>query len=410
MIDNEESDFINPDKIIKNPQVRRTIKTPIEEEKTIKESIIEETLSNNTIKDNKPHYHNYGSTVKVELESGGRFGNPSVIVLKDYSARHIHDLVTTKEEDLFETLVGIINECVVDPVKFDVGNLTNDEFLEVMLGMKLAFDSPMFIHRWIHNVEGCQGSVSEYEEKKVSEYEIDLSDIKMTSIEESDEKIKEFYRSKFSEFSEEQFKTYLLTKYGSEIESTIEDEIEKVKIQEPFLIKGYDTDYEFSLIRIKDLLLAYKLASKEINHKIRIEKNKIIRQDENKESALQEKEEKIEKLNREKGRKVLNYAQAFSLKYLRRNGQRIPIESNEAKIKEYNNMPRNVMMNYLKAVETIVYGVNHEVELVCDLCKGTERGYLQRIVSPISLIPISDTEKRNSERKLRQPSGFDFYF
>jgi hypothetical protein len=401
----EESGFINPEKLIRNPQVRRVAKTQIDDDNSEVKEAIEVKIVNTP-----STYLNYGSTVKIEFESGGRFGNPSILVLKDYSARHIHDLVTSKEDDIFETLVGILNECVVEPPNFNVGNLTNDEFLEVMLGMKLAFDNSNYVHRWIHNVDSCQGKVSEYDEKKVSEFQIDLSEIKMTSIEESDDKIKEFYRSKLQEFSEEQFKAYLITKYNQEIESTIEEEIEKVKIQEPFLIKGYDTDYEFNLIRVKDLLLAHKTASREINHKIRVEKNKPIKQDQNRDANIQDKEDRLDKLNREKGQKILTYAQALSLRYVRRNGTRVSLDTPEQKIKEYSNMPRSVMLNYMKAVETIQYGVNHEVEMVCEHCNGTERGYLQRIISPLDLIPLSNDKKSNSPRNIRQPSGLDFYF
>ena len=405
-MENEEQGFINPETLIKNPQVRRVAKTVVEGESEI-QPISQLKESQNVIQND---YINYGSTVKVEFESGGRFGNPSIMVFKDYSARHIHDLVTTKEDDIFETLVGIVNQCVVEPSGFDVGNLTNDEFLEVMIGMKLAFDNNIYKHRWIHNVDNCQGKVSDYEEKKVSEFDIDLSQINMTSIEQSDEKIKEFYRSKLQEFSDEQFKAYLMTKYGQEIESSIEEEIDKVKIQEPFLIKGYDCDYEFNLIRVKDLLLAHKMASREVNHKIRVEKNKPIKQDQNRDANIQDKEDKLDKLNREKGQKVLSYAQAFSLRYIRRNGNRISLDTPEQKIKEYNNMPRAVVMNYLKAIETIEYGVNHEVDMLCEHCNGTERGYLQRILTPLDLIPLSNDKKSNSPRNIRQSSGLDFYF
>jgi hypothetical protein len=404
----EESGFINPEKLIKNPQVRRVAKTIIDGDidnsvqpsPQIKE--VQNVIHN--------EYLNYGSTVKVEFESSGRFGNPAILVLKDYSARHIHDLVTSKEEDIFETLVGILNQCVVEPAGFDVGNLTNDEFLEVMIGMKLAFDNSTYTHRWIHNIDNCQGKVSEYDEKKISEFQIDLSQVKMTSIEESDDKIKEFYRSKLQEFSEEQFKAYLMTKYNREMESTIDEEIDKVKIQEPFLIKGYDCDYEFNLIRVKDLLLAHKMASREINHKIRVEKNKPIKQDQNRDANIQEKEDRLDKLNREKGQKILSYAQAFSLRFVRRNGNRIPLDTPDQKIKEYNNMPRAVVINYLKAIETIEYGVNHEVDMVCEHCNGTERGYLQRIITPLDLIPLSNDKNNSTSRNVRQSSGFDFYF
>lgn len=402
-MENNDLEFINPDKI-KNPQVRRVSRVQLDE--------TENEVSNTPIETKHQFsndYANLAGTVKIDFESGGRFGNPETLILRDYSAKQINDLITTKEEDLFETLLSILNECVIEPKGFDIGELTTEELFEVMLGMKLAFDSPILKHRWLHNSDDCQGKLQE-DDKKISETDIDLTSIKMTSIEESDEKIKEFYKSRFDELSDEQFKEYLLTKYGVDKTSTKEEELKNIKIQEPFLIRGYDEDYEFGLIRSKDLLLANKMASKEINYKLRVVKNQVVKKGINPDIAKEDKEEALNKLNVEKARKILTYAQALSLRAVRKNGETIKLNSPSEKIEKYINMPRPVVFNYVKAVESIVYGVNHEEELVCNLCGGTERGFLQRILSPIALLPIPDNTRDSSSRNIRQRAGFDFYF
>jgi len=397
----EEIEIINPESIIQKP-TRRTTKLQFENEPI-------EDLKVTDIQDYKKNYNNYGSTVKIDLESNGRFGNPKTIILKDYTARHINDLVTTKEEDLLETLINILNDCIVSPEKFDIGNLTNEEFYEVILGMKLSFDSPILKHKWIHEDDSCQGK-KEDNEKQISESLIDLREIKGISIEESDEKIKSFYKERFNEMNDKEFSEYLLVKYGDYKDITKDEEINNIKIQEPFLIKGYDTDYEFKMIRMKDLLHAYKLSSKEVNHKIRVVQNRIIKKGDNEEKIRSEKEEEIDKLKREKARKVLEYAQAMSLSFVRRNGKRIQLKTIDEKIKEYNSMPRNVLLNYLQAIDTIRYGVDEEIHLHCNLCDGTERGYLQRLISPFLLLPVRETEGNNPTRNVRQSSGLNFYF
>jgi len=394
-----ELEIINPETIVNKP-IRRTTKVQFENES-------EEPVTE--IQSYKNNYDNYGSTVKIDLESNGRFGNPKTIVLKDYTARHINDLVTTKEDDLLETLMSILNECIVSPENFDIGNLTNEEFYEVILGMKVAFDTPILKHKWIHEEDSCQGKKQD-DEKQVSESILDLRNITSLPIEESDEKIKIFYKEKFDSMTEQDFEEYIIIKYGEEKSITKEEELNNIKIQEPFLIKGYETDYEFKIIRMKDLLMAYKMASKEINHKIRVVQNKTIRRGDDEDRIKSEKESDVEKLKREKARKVLEYAQAMSLSYIRRNGKRIQLKTIEEKINEYNTMPRNVLLNYLQAIDTIKYGVDCEIHLNCNLCDGIERGYLQRLISPFLLLPLYQTERNNTTRDVRHDSRLNFYF
>jgi len=396
---NDDLEIVNPEKI---KPIRRSAKIQFDDEPI-------EDIKIKDIENYKSNYNNYGSTVKIDLESNGRFGNPKTIYLKDYTARHINDLATCKEDDLLETLMSILNDCVVEPSGFDVGNLTNEEFYEVIVGMKMAFDSPVLRHKWVHEESYCQGN-KEDEDKKISESLIDLRDIKSKSIEESDEKIKEFYREKFNNISKEEFKEYLMVKYGEEKNISIEEEVQSIKIQEPFLIQGYETDYEFNIIRMKNLLLSYKIASKEFNNKIRIVQNKTLKRGENEEISRVERQEEIEKLKRQKAKKVLEYAQAFSLHCVRRNGKRVLLKSNDEKLKEYNDMPRNVLLNYLNAVDSIRYGVDDEIHLHCNLCDSTERGYLQRLISPFHLLPVNSSERNTTTGDIRNNTRFNFYF
>ena len=61
-----ELEIINPETIVNKP-IRRTTKIQFENES-------EEPVTE--IQSYKNNYDNYGSTVKIDLESNGRFGNP----------------------------------------------------------------------------------------------------------------------------------------------------------------------------------------------------------------------------------------------------------------------------------------------------------------------------------------------
>lgn len=388
----EESSLIKPDEI-QNLKVRKR------KEEVISHPHIEEKID--SIK-----FSNLGSTVKISLESGGRFGNPNHLILRDYNAKEINDLVTSREEDLLETLIAILNECVVEPKGFNIGKLTNEEFYEVLIGMKMAFDSPVFDHRWIHE---CQDNVSDAKDKKLSESQIDLRQAEFKSIEEADNKIKEFFLAKFNELSPEQFSQYLIKKYGQDTQSSISEEVSSVKISEPFLIPGTDKDYEFTFMRIGYLVEGYRLACKEFDGKIRMERNrsqhgipleqmKLIR------------EEAIEKLNMSKSRAAIRYSQALCLHGIKVNGESKVLKTTEEKIKEYNNMPKSSMFGYLNAVKSVTYGVSSELELECNLCNQTERRSLQRWVNPFELLPVSNYSGTTSDGKLQHNPVIDFCF
>jgi len=390
-----ESGLIRPD-LINKPRLKKTSIEPTEDTLPVQSYVKESTGGK---------YNNYGSSVKISLESGGRFGNPETLVFKDYTAKQVNDLVTSKEEDLLETVIAILTECVIEPKGFDIGKLTNEEFYEVLLGMKVAFDSPALKHKWVHD---CQDNVPD-KDKQLSEETIDLRDVQFKSIESADDKIREFYKARFEELSQEQFKDYLNKKYGSDNGLSIEDELKEIRIKEPFLIPGAEKDYQFNFMRIGNLVEAYKIASKEFDSKIRIERNRSLH-GVPKEQMQVMREEAIEKLNMQKARATIRYSQALCLNAVKENGSVRNLRTFEEKVKEYNDIPKSVMFGYIKAIEAVQYGVDHELEVECNLCGSKERRSLQRFINPFELLPISNVENNDSSGKFRRNTVIDFCF
>lgn len=391
----EESNLLNPDEI-RNKAKRIQTSSIIQEDENETENF--EFVSPK----------NYGETLEVIFESNGRFGNPQRIVIKDFTGGQINDIITTKEEKLLETVVSCLNENVIEPKGFKIENLTNEEFFELLLGMKVAFDSVELRHRWYHS---CQDNVPNIKERQLSESIIDLREVKTVSIEEADRILREEFLKKLKEMPDEEFQNFIELKYGKGVQKTREEEANEVRIKEPINIPGSEFTYQFSFMRIKYLIEAQRRASKEIDHLIRIENSKSLH-GKSKEEMQAIREEKIEELNREKAQKFLLYSQAFCLlgKVNNKTKEVFKFDTLDEKVKEYKNISRSVMLNFINALDKIKYGVQHEVELECNLCEGTERGFLQRIISPFELLPVSDTERDFTKRKLQQSTGFDFYF
>jgi hypothetical protein len=326
--------------------------------------------------------------------------------MNDFLASHINSLVTVKEDKLLETLCYCLNECVVEPKNFKVENLTDKEFLELMLAMKIAFDSKELEYYFYHS---CQDNIPE-KLKKASVDIIRLDNVKMISIEQSDEILREFVSTKLKQLDEESYKQYLILKYGYFKNITIEEEVKTIKVKEPIYIKDYDNIiYEFRFVRIKDLIEANRIVSKEYDHKIRIETNKPIPKS-NQEEAIAIREEIMEELKRKKAERFIEVVKNLCLVAKTVNNKRIVFENTEQKLSEKIN--RKVYLNYMNAVSEVKYGIEHEVELHCNLCDSEEpqRGYLQRLITPLHLLPVSITQTTTTERKSKINSRLDFYF
>lgn len=355
------------------------------------------------------NYKDYSGTVKIVFESGGRFGNPEVIYVRDYKASHINSLVTTKEEKLLETLVHCLNECVVDPPNFRVENLTDKEFFELMLGMKMSFDVRELEYYFYHS---CQDHLPE-KDRKTSVDVIPLDNIKMVSIEEADDRLRNNIKERLYSLNEDEYRFYLESKYGKDcIFISKEEELNKIKVKEPIIIRDYDdTLYEFRFVRIRDLIEANNIVSKEYDTKIRIEKSKPINKKNELESAIS-RDIAIDDLNRKKAERFIDLIRTMCLVAKVQGNSRIVFNTLEEKIKESEKMSRRVYLNYMNAVSMVEYGVNHEFEYTCNLCDSGEvlRGFLQRDVSPINLLPVSVYTNDSTKRKHKKHTGFEFYF
>jgi len=402
-----ENILIRPEEIEKpKRRVEKEIEIPI-----VKTEIQTPVKTNTEYKKDSDKYINKGQTVKITLESAGRFGSPKELWFKDYTTKHINDLVTVNENDLLETIISILQECLVEPKDFKIENCTNEDLFEIMMAMKMSFDSTVLKYRWYHK---CQDSKPTEKDKQVSEYLIDLTQAEYKPIEVLDEELKVFYKDMFSKLSLEQKQNYLENKYGINTDMTIEKALDDIKVQDPFYIPSINDEIMiFEYMKIKHMIQASKFANDEFNGKIRYIQSKKY-----KASSIEEskaiKEGEIEKIKKEKARAIIGYAQALCLVGVKdkTTGVETKIEGSSNKIETYSNLPKNVMFGFINALEKIKFGVTYDVEIECDLCEedNKERRLLQRDISFIELLPFTDNSTDSTTRKPQKSTHLSFYF
>lgn len=404
-----ENILVRPEEIEKpKRRVEKEIETPVTTIIPELKSLVQETIR---LKKDSDKYINKGQTVKVTFESGGRFGNPKEVWFKDYTTKHINDLVTVNENDLLETVVAILQECVVDPISFKIENCTNEDLFEIMMAMKMSFDSTILKYRWYHK---CQDSKPTEKDKQISEFLIDLTQAEYKPIELLDEELKVFYKDMFSKLPKEQLKNYIESKYGVGNEVSIDEAIKDIKVQDPFYIPSINDEIiVFEYMKIKHMIEASRLANNEFNDKIRYAQSRKYKANsiEESESIKQGEIERIKKL---KGRAIIGYAQALCLVGIKNKltGEETKIEGSANKIQVYSNLPKNVMFGFISALEKIKFGITYDVEIECDLCEedNKERRLLQRDISFIELLPITDNSTDSTTRKPQELKQVGFYF
>lgn len=413
MLENQnenENILVRPEEIEK-PKRRGNQEMEIQKQipsQEISKPIVEQT---NQQKQSDTKYVNKGQTVCITLESAGRFGNPKQVWLKDYTTKHINDLVTVNENDLLETVVAILQECVVEPKDFEIANCTNEDLFEILMAMKLSFDSTVLKYRWYHK---CQDNKPTEKDKQVSEFLIDLTQAEYKPIEVLDEELKVFYKEMFSKLSKDQLQNYIESKYGLNSEVSIEQAVKEIKIQDPFYIPSVNDEIMiFEYMKIKHMIEASRLANNEFNDKIRYAQSRKY-----KASSIQESESikqgEIERIKKLKARAIIGYAQALCLIGVKNKltGIETKIEGSQNKIEKYTNLPKNVMFGFIGALEKIKFGVSYDVEIECDLCEedNKERRLLQRDISFIELLPLTDNSNDSTTRKSQEFTKSVLYF
>jgi len=345
-------------------------------------------------------FFNKGGKVTINYESKGRFSIPETLYFNDFTVEDINNLATSKQEDILENIVTILNNCVVSTEPIKIEDMTLEEFLETLIGIKQQFNSPIHIHRWMCN---CQLKEEE-SERKLCETEIDLSSLKYFSIEEADKKIQEYLTPIFESMTQEEWINFLKNKYpNQEVNYSTyskEEEIQKIKIKEPIIYYWENTKFEFRLTRVGDLIKGINIAYKQYYPQIKQIQNK-----KDNSIPLYElkiwKEKEIEKLRTEQMSKASLYARAMSL--LKVNDKPLP---DMEKIEYFKKMPRQALLDLISFFDKIVFGINDEREMTCNFCGNTERRYLRQDINPIDLLPLDF----NTSRKLSKHSRLNIYF
>lgn len=364
---------------------------------------IKPNINDNEI-DVSDKYRIKSGKVRIDFESEGKFSLPESLWFEDYDVEDINDIVLAKEDEILETLIAILNKYVEasDGEKVDVGDSLIEEFFEILIGMKIAFNTYKHQHKWICR---CQKDVPD-EQKKASTFEIDLTTIQYRSISEVEKDLKEYMKSEFERMSDEAFKNYLSNRYEEEVSYTREEEVENIKVMDSIIVPLGENVYKFRFTRIRDLAEGYKIAAKEFDGQIRKIEQKYRFTGSDNEEAIENKKQALDKVNQEKAKKAIIYSQALSL--ISENG--VEIKTAEEKINIFRKMKRFGFINLSSFLERIKFGVQDERDFVCDLCRTTVRGYLQRRFNPLELLPLDESQQHVTRGELQSNTGPNVYF
>ena len=330
---------------------------------------------------------NNATKTKIDYETMGRFSIPESLYFEDWDTEDINNLTLCNEDNIFETLVAIVNKNGKDQ-NFKVEDMLLEEFLETMIGIKALFDSPIHVHRWICS---CQADLDD-KDRTIREYLMNLAEVNYISILEADDKLKEYYKRIFESMSREQFAEFAIMKYGNEMkdkvnEYTIEQELETITIKEPIKQSIAGKIYEFRLMRVGDLLQAQKEAEKKFIYQSKILNSKKYRKELGELASFKSnQEEQLKKLQADKAKETLLYAQASTIVAI----DGVPITNLQTKAAAYKEIKRKARLDFLTFLEEIKFGIANEMTLVCPLCGQEEKRTFRKELNPLEFIPISN--------------------
>jgi hypothetical protein len=352
---------------------------------------------------------NTAGLVKIEYESQGRFATPPVLYFDDFLGRHLNEIELSTQDNLLETVITILNDVKKNEPDFNVVDMTAEDLLETLIGIKQQFEGNTHVHYWVCD---CQMEKTD-KDRILNEYIINLSDLQYKSMSQIDEEMKEHLSYRFAELTDEEFKSYLLKKYKNnpldDIDSyTREQEIAKIVVKEPFNIISDNDVYTIRYPRLGDVIKAKKYADK-----IYIPKLKTIQNRKEANVPLHElkakKEEEIKNLKEEQAKQIILYAKSMML--ISKNG--VALSDNDKFIEFKDHMKRKTFNHIEELFDNINFGLQTEAELVCPICGETEKGLLRDFLDPRQLLPLNTKSSYNrdvAKRESKNSSGFNFYF
>lgn len=346
---------------------------------------------------------------EIRFETKGRFNTPESMMFKPFSTLDINNIVLTKQEKILDVTLDTLNSLVVSEegsTPFDLSNMLMEEFLEIMVGIKLRFVSSMHEYKWLCD---CQ---YEYEEddQKINTEELDLKTLNYTTIEDADKNLQDFMHPFISKMSEDVFDQWKQTTFEGRLEQEeidnldVETAVSKIRIEEPIALNAPDGNcYRFRFNRVGDLIIARKMADSKFAPKLASTQQ--LRYDKKKENPKEYQERKrkiIEEIKEEKAKYAVHVANAMRLVSI--NG--IEYTNNKDRAEAYGKIDTQVTQNLVNFLDTLTFGVNDIREFVCPLCGKTKQRYLRRTLNPVEFLPVDVSSY--GERKL--DSGFSITF
>ena len=382
---NEDKNILINPKDVQNRQVRESRKTDVSDE-------------NNNNKEIK--YIKKGNLVEINFESEGRFSLPETMHFEDFDVSDVQELSVVDTDDIVESLISILDKNKDTEYKVSVGDATPAEFMEILLGIRIKFNTKKITHYWVCD---CQQG-KHPDDQIVNETKINLATLKFRSIPEADKEFREKFKADFSEISKEEFIEYLKERYANNpLENyetwSIKDELDSIQIKEPIVYRSRLTEkiYKFNVLRMKNIIQAQKIVDKEYRPKLKEIQNK---QDASMPLAELKawKEEQRKKIEEQKTKDLITYSQALTMTSM--NDQNL---SDKDKVKEYVLLKRSEYFDLNEYLSDIAYGVHDERELSCHQCMETKRRLLQREINPLEILPL-DTSTDNEQRGSRKPN------
>lgn len=334
-------------------------------------------------------YFMRGSRVSINYESQGRFSIPSNMYFKDYDVEDINNLTFSRQENLLENVLFILNKCKNEDANCSVGDMVPEEFLETLVGMNLQFSNGKeHEHMWLCD---CQ-SHKKQDEQEINKTKIDLSTLTYQPIIEADKLLKEYYRKIFDTFTQEEWIEYLNVRYkDNPIDfnlHTKEDELETIQIKEPISQSIDGRIYAFRLMRMNDVIKGQRASIKKYSNQIKtIEAKKVPTQE-----LKMQREEELKKVNEEKDKYSILYSQAMTLISV----DGIEFKEDEERFLTYKSIPRNDLFELIDFYDQFKFGINQEIELLCPLCGKTVKRSLRQEINSIELLPMESSTKGKS--------------
>lgn len=339
-------------------------------------------------------------TVDVEYESLGRFSTPAKLSFKDYSTMDINAIVMSTPDKLVKTLVPILNGmiCGEHAGKFDVSNMTVEEFIETLVAVKGKFNTRYHKHPYMCE---CQYDKPQ-DEQKFQDIMVDLGSLKYKSIEQVDEEIRATYKKDIEALTEEEWneykKSYAAIHNIDENIVTKEMTLENIKVTEPFVINPDGHEIALRLIRISDVIKAQELLDKEYSVQIKRIQN---RQEHgvSGEDLKIKKQNEIEELEKEKAKKLLLYIKAFSLISI--DGKQLTDAEKIKAMLDRDIFPNRVSQDINSLLDELKFGVFDTIEFNCSFCGQENKEDLQHNISVTELLPLNSKNERDSRHLTR---------